>query len=168
MMFIAAPRVHDAVFKDSLRQTVRQIAAKSRELRSDAVRDNVDYILHFDMEKGRVWHESSDMTAERRKEMEGKSFKLPPSVKIQEVSIVGGDTKTRGEATVRFFRRGYSQPALLYLSQNERVYTIVYYPFSGTAGIYDRMIKVDDKTSEFKISLMVDEARPGGPEARPA
>lgn len=166
MMFIAAPRIHDAVFRDSLRQTVRQIVAKSRELRSDAVRDNVDYTLHFDMDKGRVWHESSDMTGEKRKEMEARPLRLPPSVKIQEVSIVGGDTKTQGEATVRFFRRGYTQPALLYLSQNERVYTIVFNPFSGTAGIYDRMIRIDEKTSEFKVSL--NGTRPGDPAAWPA
>ncbi len=152
MLFIAAPRIHDAVYKDSLRQTVRHIVSKSRELRSDAVRDNVDYVLHFDMDKGRFWYEASDMTAEKRKEMEGKFYQLPQSVKIQEVSIMGGGKKTEGDATVKFFRRGYTQPAVLYLSQNERVYTIVYNPFSGTASTYDKMIKIDEKTNEFKIS----------------
>lgn len=164
MMFIAAPRVHDAVYKDSLRQAVKQIVAKSRELRSDAVRDNVDYILHFDIDKSAFWYEASDMSSEKRNEMKSKTFQFPPSVKIQEVSILGGLRKTEGEATVKFFRRGYAQPAVLYLSQNERVYTIVYNPFSGTASIYDRMIKIDETTSEFKISFT--ETLPGVSAAR--
>jgi hypothetical protein len=159
MMFIAAPRVHDAIFKDSLRQAVKQIVAKSRELRSDAVRDNVDYVLHFDLEKSRLWYEASDMTSEKRNEMKGKYFQLPQNVKILEVSIMGGGKKSEGDATVKFFRRGYSQPAVLYLSQNERVYTIVYNPFSGTASTYDKMIKIDENTNEFKVSL--NETHPG-------
>jgi len=159
MMFIAAPRVHDAIFKDSLRQTVKHIVAKSRELRSDAVRDNVDYILHFDMDKNRLWYEASDMTGEKRNEMKGKYYQLPENVKIMEISILGGGRKSEGDATLKFFRRGYIQPAVLYLSQNERVYTIVYNPFSGTANTYDKMIKIDDKTNEFKISL--NDAHPG-------
>ncbi len=153
MMFIAAPRVHDAIFKDSLRQAVKQIVMKSRELRSDAVRDNVDYVLHFDMDKSRVWYEASDMTSEKRNEMKGKYFQLPENVKILEITILGGGKKSEGDATLKFFRRGYTQPAVLYLSQNERVYTIVYNPFSGTASTYDKMIKIDEKTNEFKISL---------------
>jgi len=155
MMFIAAPRVHDALYKDSLRQSVNQIVAKSRQLRSDAVRENVEYILHFDIDKSRYWFEASDMSSEKRKEMEDKSVRLPSNVRIQEVSILGGVRKTEGDATVKFFRRGYTQPAVLYLSQNERVYTIVYNPFSGTARTYDKMIRIDEKTSEFKISINV-------------
>jgi len=159
MMFIAAPRVHDAVFKDSLRQTVKQIVTKSRELRSDAVRENVDFVMHFDIDKSRVWYEASDMTSEKRAEMKNKFFQLPANVKILEVSIIGGGKKSEGDATVKFFRRGYTQPAVLYLSQNERVYTIVYNPFSGTANTYDKMIKIDEKTNEFKISH--NETHPG-------
>ncbi len=52
---------------------------------------------------------------------------------------------------MKFFRRGYTQPAVIYLSQNERVYTIVYNPFSGTASTYDKMIKSTKKTNEFKF-----------------
>lgn len=158
MMFIAAPRVHDAIFKDSLRQSVKQIVVKSRELRSNAIRENIDYVMHFDIDKGRFWYEASDMGAERRNEMKSRYFQLPGSVKILEVSIIGGDRKAQGDATVKFFRRGYTQPAVLYLSQNERVHTIVYNPFSGTANTYDKMIKIDEKKNEFKISL--DETHP--------
>lgn len=153
VLLIAAPRIHDSIFKDSLRQTVKQIVAKSRELRSDAIRDNVDYVLHFDMDKSRFWYEASDMTGEKRTEMKGKYFQLPENVKIMEVSILGGGRKSEGDATVKFFRRGYTQPAVLYFSQNERVYTVVFNPFSGTASTYDKMIKIDEKTNEFKISL---------------
>lgn len=159
VLLISAPRIHDSIFNDSLRQTVRQIVAKSRELRSDAIRDNVDYVLHFDMDKSRFWYEASDMSGEKRSEMKGKFVQFPENVKILEVSILGGGSKSQGDATVKIFSRGYTQPAVLYLSQNERVYTIVYNPFSGTASTYDKMIRIDEKTSEFKISL--DDAHPG-------
>ncbi len=48
VMFIAAPRIHDAVFKDSLRQAVKQIVAKSRESAQRRRPGQHDYVLHFD------------------------------------------------------------------------------------------------------------------------
>lgn len=152
MLFIAAPRIHDSLFEDSLHAALKYIMGKSRELRSDAVRENVDYILHFDIDGNRLWYEASDMTAERRDEMKKRAFRLPGNVKILEVSIIGGSRKTEGDASVRFFRRGYTQPAMLYLSQNERIFTLVINPFSGIVRTYDKMMKLDDSRTEFNVS----------------
>jgi len=152
MLFIAAPRIHDSIFEDSLHSAMKYIMGKSRELRADAVRDNVDYVMHFDIDKNLLWYETSDMSAEKRDEMKRKSFRLPESVKILEVSIIGGSRRSEGDATVRFFRRGYTQPAMLYLSQNERIFTLVLNPFSGMAKTYDKLIKFDENRTEFNVS----------------
>jgi len=154
MLFIAAPQVHDMLYKDSAHTAMKYIVNKSRELRLDAVRENVDYVMHFDLDHNLLWHETSDMTAAKRDEMKKMSFKLPDNVKILQVAIVGGGKKSQGDATVKFFRRGYTQPAMLYLAQNDRVFTLVFNPFSGTARIYDRLVEIDENKTEFSLSRM--------------
>jgi hypothetical protein len=153
MLFIAAPQIHDMLYKDSAHTAMKYIVNKSRELRLDAVRENVDYVMHFDLDHSLLWYETSDMTAAKRDEMKKMSFKLPENVKILQVAIVGGGKKSQGDATVKFFRRGYTQPAMLYLSQNDRVFTLVFNPFSGTARIYDRLVEIDENKTEFTLSL---------------
>lgn len=152
MLFIAAPQIHDLLFKDSVHTAMKYIVNKSREMRLDAVRENVDYVMHFDLDHNLLWYETSDMTAAKRDEMKKMSFKLPDNVKILQVAIIGGGKKTQGDATVKFFRRGYTQPAMLYLSQNDRVFTLVFNPFSGMARIYDRLVEIDENKTEFSIS----------------
>lgn len=152
MLFIAAPQIHDMLYKDSVHTAMKYIVNKSRELRLDAVRENVDYVMHFDLDRNLLWYETSDMTAAKRDEMKKMSLKLPDNVKILQVAIVGGGKKSQGDATVKFFRRGYTQPAMLYLSQHDRVFTLVFNPFSGTARIYDRLVEIDENKAEFSLS----------------
>ena len=66
VLYIAAPKVRDDILNDSLRASVRQFVGLVKELRQDAIREQIDYILHVDIGANRYWIETSDMTPEKR------------------------------------------------------------------------------------------------------
>ncbi len=151
VLFLAVPRIHDGFFKDGMRSAVKYIISTSRELRNDAVRENKDFVLNVDMNNSIIWFETSDMTPEKKDEMKNKCFRLPDRVKIMDVEVLGLGKKTDGVAAIRFFRKGYTQPAIIHLTQDEKVFTLVYNPFSGSVRTYDKYVEANEKSGEVKI-----------------
>ena len=151
VLFLAVPRIHDGFFKDSLRSAIKYIISTSRELRNDAIRENKDFVLNVDMNNSMLWFETSDMTPEKKDEMKNKCFRLPDRVKVMDVDVPGLGKKTSGVASIRFFRKGYTQPAIIHLTQDEKVFTLVYDPFSGSVRTYDKYLEANERSSEVKI-----------------
>jgi general secretion pathway protein H len=143
MLFIAAPRVRDAFLDDSLKSAARKITGAAKELRNDAVREQVDYVLHLDLSGNSFWTCSADMTPEKREERRKEAYRLRGGVKIADVYRIGHEKKSDGEATVRFFKRGYAQPYVIHLAKDDRNYTLVINPFLSAVTPYEKYIDVD-------------------------
>ena len=140
MLLIAVPKVRDTMLSDGLKTTVNHLAGTARELRSDAVRNQVDYILHLDLGNNLIWTHSADMTPEARDEMKKRAFKLREEVKIMDVYLFGKEKVTDGEALIMFSRKDYMHPAVVHLAQNERRFTLVFEPFLSSVRTYDKYI----------------------------
>lgn len=129
MIGIAIPSVRDTLSGDSLRKAARQMIGMSRELRSDSVREQVDYELHIDIDGQRFWAYGADMTAEKRYEVKKRTAGPPAGVRIRGVQLFGSEKQTQGEAVIRFFSRGYVQPARIYLGSGESELALVFNPY---------------------------------------
>jgi prepilin-type N-terminal cleavage/methylation domain-containing protein len=129
VLSLAVPAIRDAMVNDSLDAATRRLVGTARELRNEAVREQVDCILHLDLDGGRYWVESSDMTAEKRDDAEGRAVELPAGVRIAGVAFLAREMQTDGEATITFFRRGYTQPAIVRLGKEERLTNLAILPF---------------------------------------
>jgi general secretion pathway protein H len=140
MLLLAVPRVRDTMLTDGLKSTVNHLANTARELRSDAARNQVDYVLHLDLNNNLIWTYSIDMTPEAKSEMKQRSFHIPENVKIQDVYRFGGNKITDGEATIRFYKRGYAQPTVLHLARKDDRFTVIFEPFVSLIKTYDRYI----------------------------
>ncbi|MEA1935501.1 MAG: prepilin-type N-terminal cleavage/methylation domain-containing protein [Thermodesulfobacteriota bacterium] len=140
MLLITVPRVRDAMLTDGLKSTVNYLTNTARELRSDAVRNQANYVLHLDLDNHMIWTYRAEMTPEARKEMKDKSYRLPEEVTIQDIYCYGKDKITDGEATVTFFKKGYVQPAVLHLAMKDRYFTLIFNPFLSTVETLDRYI----------------------------
>ena len=77
MLFIAAPRIRDTLMNDSLSAAVRKITGVSRELRAEAVRQQVDHVLHLDLNGRAYWTYTADMTPEKQQERRKDAVRLP-------------------------------------------------------------------------------------------
>jgi prepilin-type N-terminal cleavage/methylation domain-containing protein len=137
ILLIAVPRVRDTILTDNLKSSVRYLVGTARELKSDAIRSQVDYVLHMDINNNLIWTYSADMTPEAKNETKKRAFHLPEGVKIADIYRFGKEKLIDGEATIRFFKKGYVQPTVVHLVQEDRYFTIVFEPFLNSTRVYD-------------------------------
>ncbi|MEA3417202.1 MAG: prepilin-type N-terminal cleavage/methylation domain-containing protein [Thermodesulfobacteriota bacterium] len=140
MLLIAVPKVRDTMLNDGLETTVNHLSGTARELRSDAVRNQVDYILHLDIDNGLIWTHSADMTPEAKDEIKKRAFKLPGEVKITDIRLSEKEKITDGEALIRFSKKDYMHPAVVHLAQKDQCFTLVFEPFLSSVRTYDKYI----------------------------
>jgi general secretion pathway protein H len=140
MLLIAVPKVRDTMLSDGLKTTVNYLTGTARELRSDAVRNQVDYILRLDLDNNLIWTHSADMTPEGKNEMKKRAFKVPEEVNILDVYFFEKEKIIDGEALIRFSRKDYMHPAVVHLAQKDQRFTLVFEPFLSSVRIYDKFI----------------------------
>lgn len=140
MLLIAVPRVRESIFTDQLSSAARRLVGATRELRSVAVRDQVDQILQISLDQRSFWVYSADMTPEKREEMRRRASRLPGDVKFADVYIAGREKRTAGEVSIRFFSRGYVEPAVIHLADGERFMTLVLHPFLQTVETHEKYV----------------------------
>ena len=145
MLLIAVPKVRDTILSDGLKTTVNHLAGTARELRSDAVRNQVDYILRLDLDNNLIWTHSADMTPEGKNEMKKRAFKVPEEVNILDVYLFGKEKITEGEVLIRFSRKDYMHPAVVHLAQKDQRFTLVFEPFLSSVRTYDKYIDFQDQ-----------------------
>ena len=148
MLTIAVPRVRETLIDDGLKSTVKRLVSTVRELRGRAVREQVDYVLHFDLNNNAFWTYSLDMTPEKRDERRKSAFQLPDGVKIADISQLGVEKKTDGEVNLMIFKQGHLQPTVLHLAREDRHFTVVFAPFLKTIKVYDRYADVSPDGTE--------------------
>jgi len=66
ILVLAVPSTRDVLTGDTLKKTSRQLIGLERDLRTQAVRDQLDYILSLDLSESAYWVTASDMTAEKQ------------------------------------------------------------------------------------------------------
>jgi general secretion pathway protein H len=146
MLGIAIPKVRDVLSSDRLNKTARLLIGMSRELRNDAVREQVDYELHVDLERQRFWKYSADTAAEKRDEVKRRAMTLPDGILIKDIQIYGEGKKTKGETVIRFFKKGYMQPAVVHLAFEGRSMTLLFNPFIANVKTYNDYVDLWKET----------------------
>ena len=140
MLLIAVPRVRDTLLNDDLKATTRRLVGVSRELRNEAVREQVDFILTLDFNQPGFWSYSADTTAEKRSEIRKKAIRFPEGIRISGVRHPEEVRKTEGEASIRFFRKGYTEPTVIHLVKDDRTFTLVFNPFLPAVSVYEKYV----------------------------
>ena len=138
MLLISVPRVRDSLLADDLNAAARHLAGASWELRNEAIREQVDYILSLDLSHPGFWVYSADTTPEKLVEIRKEAIRFPNGVKIADFSQPGEAKKTEGEVDLRFYRKGYVEPAVVHLTKDDRTFTIVFHPFFNKVSVYEK------------------------------
>jgi len=146
ILLLAVPRVQDTVTGDRMRSAVRNLAGAARELRAEAVREQVDHFLHIDLDRRVAWNTRDDMTAEVRTVRRSQARPLPSGVRIADVALADEGKKNQGEVVIRFFRQGYVQPAAIHLTDDDRTMTLIFQPFLSTFEVKDSYVDVWQKS----------------------
>jgi Tfp pilus assembly protein FimT len=131
ILFLAVPATRDVLMTDNLKKTARQLIGLERKLRIDAVRDQIDYILNFDLPATAFWITTPDMTPEKIDDVKKNAQHLPEGVIIADITGVNDQKLTTGEIKLRFTKHNTSPPAVIHLIEEENKITLTLSPFLG-------------------------------------
>ena len=120
MLGFTLPKVEEVVVADPFQKTSRTLLTLIRNLKQAAVADQKTYLLNIDLHRNRIWETEETMTEEVAKQIEEKAIQLAKGVWFSKVTVAGEDTATAGIARVRFYPKGYSDPAEIGLEDGKR------------------------------------------------
>lgn len=137
MLLIAVPKIRDTMFNDGLTSAANYLVNTGDELRSDAIRNQVDYILHLDLNNHLIYAYSIDSTPEAVDDIRKHAYRLPEGVRVEDICRFKGEKTTEGEFDIQFFKKGYVQPTVLHLAKKDRHFTLIFEPFLSRIRTYD-------------------------------
>jgi prepilin-type N-terminal cleavage/methylation domain-containing protein len=152
MLALAVPRIQDSFLSDDLKTATRRLIGRIREYRVQAVQEQKDYQLHFDIESNEYWWEGlspkKDSTTEKKVQGGQKVFTLPGNIRILDVQLQGSGKESMDNVIVRFTKKGYVEPAVIHIgTKADNAHTIVLSPFLSTVKTYDEYIDIDSMES---------------------
>lgn len=142
ILALAAPVTRDALSKSSLKKASRQIIALERKLRVDAVRDQLDYILHLDIVTASYYVTASDMTPEKQDEIKKSSKKFPAGVAVLDIINQKNEKIADGVVKMKFGRNNICPALVIHLAEDENRMTLVVNPFLGITAVYDHYVEI--------------------------
>ncbi len=142
ILVLAVPSIRDTITGDTLKKTSRQLIGLERKLRAEAVQDQIDYLLCFDLSDSSYWVVASDMTSEKQSEIKKNKQKLPSGAKILDIVDAQGNKKSADEVRIKFGKNNVCSPTVIHLGADEDKMTIVISPFLGITDVYDKYIDI--------------------------
>ncbi len=144
MMTVTTPRFRYALFTDNLKTATRELTGMIQNTRSEALREQKDFFLCFDLDSGLIWVVSSDMTEEGRALARERASSLPEGVRVLDVWFAGKGKTSTGDTAIRFDKRGYVQPSAVHLSSEDKEFTLVLSPFLEKVKVLDNYVDIED------------------------
>jgi prepilin-type N-terminal cleavage/methylation domain-containing protein len=131
MVGAAMPRLGPALIADPTSKVSRWLINNIGVLKTEAVRTQKQYALRIDLDSQRLWVIYEGMTAEAEAAAETeKAYRLPESVQLHSLLLPGRDPVRSGTASISFYPKGYSDRALIRLSNDDgERYTFWVEPF---------------------------------------
>ncbi len=149
ILSITMPVVRDALLHDNLKTASRKLVATIKWLRNESISKYKDYVLIFDIGKGKYWYETQGMSEGELLETRDKAQTLPEDVRILDIDCYGTEKKVDGEASIRFSRKGYVDYSLIHLADKaDRKFTLVLEPFLGKVKIMEDYLNFEDLSSK--------------------
>ncbi len=149
LLSITLPIVRDTLLHDNLKTASRKLVATITWLRNRSVSEYRDYVLLFDLEKGKCWHETSGMGESELLTVRDQAYTLPEDVRILDIDLYGFEKKVDGEVALKFNRKGYVSYTLIHLGdKGDRKFTLVLEPFLGKVKIMEDYLDFEDVASQ--------------------
>ncbi len=146
VLALAVPTTREALTVNDLKKASRQLIGLSRQLRVEAVRDQVDYILVLNISDASYYVITPDMTPEKLLEIEKKAKKLQGGIAILDVVKQNNEKIADGKVNIKFGKNNISPPLVIHLAEAEDRMTLVVNPFLGVTAVYNQYadISVND------------------------
>lgn len=140
LLFFSIPRLDISLFKDRNRELSAWIILTVRSLKEASFREQQTFALSLDIDSNRMWvglAEAADETPAENKQSLPKGFRLLGLAYPEQNRIMSG------VGTIRFYPKGYSDAALIYVEDNNNNNRITYQiePFLARVKIHEEYVE---------------------------
>ena len=143
MLSFALPRFHDTILTDHTQSVSRRIISTIQLLKEKSVRDQKLYILHLNLDTKRLWVTHESMSLEALENAERKGYALPDEVILLDVETPGKGKVTSGRADIYFYKKGYSDRALIHIEDDDRRRTFLIETFLTRVRLYEKYVEFE-------------------------
>lgn len=112
MLFFAIPRMQGSLLSDDSREISKWLILNIADLKNKSVQTQQKFILYVDMDGNHFRIEDESGNAE-------DGIDLPPGFQVTSVMFSKDKRITNGIAEIRFFPEGYSDRAIIYLTDRQ-------------------------------------------------
>jgi prepilin-type N-terminal cleavage/methylation domain-containing protein len=150
-LVVAVPAMRDTFTSDPLKKASRQLIGLERKLRTDAVRDQTDYILNLDLSKASFWVTTPSMTPEKIDDIKKNPQHLSGGVTISDIVTEGDKKQSATVVVMKFSKKNACPPAVIHLAYDEKAMTLAINPFLGVTDVYDKYVDIVLEKAENSI-----------------
>ena len=130
LLFFAIPRFQDALLIDPSKKPTRWLMVTIPQLRSNAIRNQRDYLLHVDLSDNRLWATHAADSGDNQEKAEKDAYHLPEGVRLTGVVFSNGKKQTVDVATIGFHPQGWADRAIIHMETDRRDrFSFVIHPF---------------------------------------
>jgi prepilin-type N-terminal cleavage/methylation domain-containing protein len=144
MLFFSLPRLQINPFVDESKKSTRWLIVEIRALKESAVQDQKQYVLHFDLDTGRMWETNESMSQEEIESAVLNSHDLPADVRIIDIEYPEKGKISSGQTKITFSKAGYTDKALVHIQENDRQLSLLLEPFLPTVQFFDKYAGFND------------------------
>lgn len=138
------PRLQESLFSGGKKKLFRSLILTVKALKENAVGDQRTFFLHVDIDSDSIWTSHEAMTEEELAREKENRTRLSGELSIVDVVYPGKGMLSQGETEVGFYKKGYSDYALIHLVEgDDRFYTMVIEPFLPEMKLLDGYLKLE-------------------------
>ncbi len=141
MLFFSLPRFKHPFQPDDTKSVSRWIMLKVKYLKEISANEKKLNILHINLDSNKMWTTDESMMAEELQNAEEKAYRLPEGIRLLDVEFPGGNNISAGTAKINFYKRGYSDSAIIHLENSDtKHFSYIIEPFMPRVSRYDKYI----------------------------
>lgn len=144
MLSFTLPRLQDSLFSGGQKKLFRSMILTIKGLRESSVVDQRAGILHVDIDSDSLWTSHEAMTEEELAKEKENRVRFSGELSIVDVTYPGKGVLSQGEAEIGFYKKGYSDYAVIHLAEgDDRYHSLVIEPFLPGIKLVDGYLQME-------------------------
>jgi len=146
LLAFSIPRLDISFFSDNERKLSSWILLNVKALKEKSVKEQTLNVLNVDLDNNQMWPSAGFVVENNEEDTEDMPpenvYKIPSGYRLVDVEFVNEDKITKGIAEIHFYRKGYSDKALIHIEDDDNLqYSYLIEPFLPHIKITDEYIE---------------------------
>ena len=144
MLLFAVPLFRQINLTEGTTRSLAQFVSLIETLKQEAVIKNTTFVLHIDVQTGKVYTTDPSMDEEALMAAERKSVSFDDDLELRNLEFPEDESRSSDDTTIRFFSKGFSDRALIHVREDDQERTVKISMFQQKVRLIDKYVSYDD------------------------